>query len=47
VALDRHSEIVPFDVSPDGGSIATHQEETQGDVWVIETERRPLDRGGE
>jgi Tol biopolymer transport system component len=37
VALDRHSALVPFDLSPDGGSIATHQEETHGDVWVLES----------
>jgi Tol biopolymer transport system component/serine/threonine protein kinase len=37
VALDRYTELVPFDVSPDGGSIATQEEETHGDVWVLES----------
>jgi dipeptidyl aminopeptidase/acylaminoacyl peptidase len=37
VALDPYTELVPFDVSPDGRSIATQEEETHGDVWVLES----------
>jgi hypothetical protein len=44
VALDRGSEFVPFDLSPDGGSITTHQEETHGDVWVVESRGGSLSR---
>jgi len=28
--------VLPFDVSTDGGLLATHQVETRGDVWVVD-----------
>ncbi|HYN02449.1 MAG TPA: protein kinase [Vicinamibacteria bacterium] len=35
-ALRAVGSALPFDVSTDGGLLATHQVETRGDVWVVD-----------
>ncbi|HEX9185905.1 MAG TPA: protein kinase [Vicinamibacteria bacterium] len=36
VSLDPDSTLVPFDISPGGELLATEQEESRGDVWVLD-----------
>jgi Tol biopolymer transport system component len=36
VTLRSVGSVLPFDVSADGGLLATHQVETRGDVWVVD-----------